>query len=119
MFLNIIKFQIMKVNLITRTKDDFLLERELFDFVDNLENFQSRHKKKKEYIDKKPNLFDLYTLDHAKLVLIAYRRNKDKKYIGNLKQYFKKLNQYDKEMLLLEIGVKKSKILEYQASLIL
>ncbi len=55
--------------------DDFLLERDLFDFVDDLENFQSRHKKKKDFLDKKPNRKELLLSNHKKLVLTAYRRN--------------------------------------------
>lgn len=82
-----------------------------------MENFQSRHKKENEYKDKKGYLSDFYALEHDKLVLIAYRRNKDKKKPEHRRRYFKRLNQFDKEMLLEEIGFKKSKIQEYLESL--
>ena len=97
--------------------EDYILERDLFDFVDNLENFQSRHKKKKEYIVKKPHLIDLYHLDHAELVIKVYRQKMDKENIKDPKEYFKKLYYYDKETLLKEIGFKESKIQKYKANL--
>ena len=82
---------------------DFLLERDLFDYVDNLENFQSRNKKKKEYLGKRANKMDLRVLNRDKLILIAYRRNKDKISPEYRQQYFKLLNHYDKKMLIQEI----------------
>lgn len=109
----------------TKLNEDYILERDLFDFVDDLENFQSRHKKKKEFIVKKPHLIDLYHLNHAELVIKVYRQNMDKENIKDPKEYYMKLYYYDKETLLKEIGFKESKIqkykanLEYQANLIL
>ncbi|QEE17108.1 hypothetical protein DSAG12_02940 [Promethearchaeum syntrophicum] len=86
-----------------KQKADFLLERDLFDFVDNLENFQSRKKKKKEYLGKKAHIKELRTLDRDKLILIAYRRNNDKISSEYRQQYFKMLNRYEKNRLIEEI----------------
>ena len=93
------------MNLISENQiyKDFLLERDLFDFVDDLENFQSRHNKKKEYLGKKTYRKDLHILDRDKLVLIAYRRNKDKLAPEYRQQYFNLLNHYDKKKLIQEI----------------
>ena len=94
--------------------EDYLLERDLFDFVDNLENFQSRHKKKKEFLDKKPNRKDLLLLDHNKLVMIAYRRNNKEIPLKYRQYYFDLLKRESKAMLIDEISnFKKSKIHEY------
>jgi len=82
---------------------DFLLERDLFDYIDNLENFQSRNKKKKEYLGKKAHQTDLRSFNRDKLILIAYRRNKDKISPEHRQQYFKLLNHYDKNRLIEEI----------------
>jgi len=82
---------------------DFLLERDLFEYVDNLENFQSGNKKKKEYLDKKAHRKELRTFDRDKLILIAYRRNNNKISSEYRQQYFKMLNHYDKKMLIQEI----------------
>ena len=90
--------------------EDYLLERDLFDFVDNLENFQSRHKKKKEFLNKKPNRKDLLLLDHNKLVMIAYRRNNREISPIYRQIYFDLLKRESKAKLIEEIlNFKKSK----------
>ena len=97
--------------------EDYLLERELFDFIDDLENFQSRHKKKKEFLDEKPNRKDLIFLDHNKLAMIAFRRN-NKEIPPKYRQfYFDLLMRESKAKLIDEIkDFKKSKIHEYLKS---
>ncbi len=80
--------------------EDFLLERDLFDFVDDLENFQSRHNKKKEYLGKIAHRKDLSTLNRDELVLIVYRRNKDKITPEYRESFFNLLNRFNKKILI-------------------
>lgn len=93
------------MNLISENQiyEDYILERDLFDFIDNLENFQSRHKKKKEFLDKKPNRKDLLLLDHNELVIIAYRRNNKEIALKYRQFYFDLLKRGSKAMLIDEI----------------
>ena len=104
-----------KVNSISQSKlyEDFLLERDLFEFVDDLENFQSRHNKKKEYLGKKAYRTDLHNLSRDKLVLIAFRRNIGKLPTQYHQQYFNLLNHFKEEDLIQEITkFKKSEVLK-------
>ena len=115
MFLNISKKK-NRGDSISKTElnEDDILERDLFEFVDTLENFESGHRKKKEYMGKKPKIIDLYTLERNQLIYIAYRRNKVKKLPKDPQQYFNLLHQYDKEKLIKEItGVKKPRKQKY------
>ena len=58
---------------------------------------------------KNPKIIDLYTLERDQLIMIAYRRNKDKKNPKYRLEYFSSLQHYDKEQLIKEItGITKS-----------
>ena len=97
--------------------EDDLLERDIFDFIDNLENFQSRHKKKKEFLDEKPHRKDLLIFNNKKLVMIAYRRNNKELPLKYRQFYFDLLRRGSKAMLIDEItNFDKTKIHTYLKS---
>ena len=84
----------------THSEEDFLLERDLFEFIDDLESFQSSHKKKKDYLGKKTYRKDLDFIDREDLVLITYRRNKEKIKSEYLDSFFNFINRSNKTKLI-------------------
>ncbi|MHA1857381.1 MAG: hypothetical protein ACTSWX_00100 [Promethearchaeota archaeon] len=83
--------------------EDLMMERDLIDFVDDMEKFQSRHKKKNDILGKKFVKKELYGLNKANLILLLYNLTKHEIVHDLHRLYFNSLKHYDKKKLIHEI----------------